>query len=172
MRCTVLDPKLKPFEILALAIRSEIEAANFYIKLQGSVKNKILEQKLKFLIFEERQHRKILERLFSQRFAGRALEIPEKSFLPAPHLCAEGELTVLDLFKEALRAEKMSEEFYKEAQRKSESREIQKILEYLSRVERSHYFLIKSEIDLLSEFPDYYNVEDFHIGHEMVHVGP
>jgi len=166
----VLNAKLKPFEILALAIRSEIEAAELYAKLQESVKNKILEQKLKFLVFEEKQHRRILERLYHQRFGAKTIEIPEKSFLPP--LSLEKDFSVLDLFKEALKAEKMSEEFYKEAQRKAESRESQKMLEYLSRVERSHYFMVKSEIDLLSKFPDYYEVEDFHVGHDMVHIGP
>ena len=47
-----------------------------------------------------------------------------------------------------------------------------KILEYLSRVERSHFFMIRSEIDLLSRFPDYYDVEDFHLGQDLFHVGP
>jgi hypothetical protein len=46
------------------------------------------------------------------------------------------------------------------------------MLEYLSRVERSHYFVIKSEIDLLSQFPDYYDVEDFNIGQDLFHIGP
>jgi len=136
------------------------------------VKNRILEQKLKFLVFEEKEHRRILERLYHQRFGAKALEIPEKSFLPPLAFSLEGEVSVLDLFQEALKAEKMSEEFYKKAQRKAETIESQKMLEYLSRVERSHYFMIKSEIDLLGKFPDYYKVEDFHIGHDMVHVGP
>lgn len=99
-----MDAKLKPFEVLAGAIRSEIEAANFYSKLLDRVKNILLQQKLKFLVLEEKKHKKILE--------------------------------------------------------------------YLSRVERSHYFLIKAEIDLLSRFPDYYDVKDFHLGHDLVHVGP
>ena len=35
-----------------------------------------------------------------------------------------------------------------------------------------YYFMVKSEIDLLEKFPDYYDVEAFHFGHEMVHLGP
>lgn len=31
---------------------------------------------------------------------------------------------------------------------------------------------IRSEIDMLNKFPDYYNVEDFHVGQDMFHVGP
>jgi hypothetical protein len=32
--------------------------------------------------------------------------------------------------------------------------------------------MIKSEIDLLQKFPDYYNVEDFHVAQDLFHVGP
>ncbi len=80
--------------------------------------------------------------------------------------------SVLDLFKAALGAEVVSEDFYREAGKSAEDPASRKILSYLSRVERSHRFMIRSEIDLLSKFPDYYDVEDFHIGHELVHVGP
>lgn len=32
--------------------------------------------------------------------------------------------------------------------------------------------MIQSEIDLLEKFPEYYDVEDFHFGLEMIHLGP
>jgi hypothetical protein len=32
--------------------------------------------------------------------------------------------------------------------------------------------MLKSEIDLLEKFPDYYSVEDFHIAQDLFHVGP
>jgi rubrerythrin len=167
-----LEAKLKPDEVLAVAIRSEIEAANFYSKLLNRVKNILLQQKLKFLIIEEKKHKKILERLYSQRFADVELRVPEKTARPRLPLTLDDRSSILDLFKAALAAEKYSEEFYREARSKAEDPGSKKILEYLSRVERSHYFLIKSEIDLLSRFPDYYDVEDFHLGQDLVHVGP
>jgi len=166
------DPKLKPFEVLAVAIRSEIDAAAFYAGVQGKIKNVILLQKLKFLAFEEQQHRKILERLFAQKFAGQPLEVPDQSLLPPIAASFDEKSSVLDLFKAALGAEVVSEDFYREAGKSAEDPASRKILSYLSRVERSHRFMIRSEIDLLSKFPDYYDVEDFHIGHELVHVGP
>jgi rubrerythrin len=167
-----LDTKLRPSEVLAAAIRSEIEAANFYARLLGRIKNIILQQKLKFLVLEEKKHRRILERLYSQRFPGRELKIPERPVRARPVLTFDEKSTVLDLFKIALAAEKLAEEFYREARNAAEDEGSRKILDYLARVERSHYFLIKSEIDLLARFPDYYDVEDFHLGHDLVHVGP
>lgn len=166
------SPQLQAYEVLAYAVKSEIEAADIYSKLYERVKNSILKQKLEFLIFEEKKHRQILEKLFSQRYPEKELQIPGKSFFPPFKVSLDESLSVLDLFKAAQKAEKASEEFYKEASRKSEDKTSQRILEYLSRVERSHYFMIESEIDLLEKFPDYYNVEEFHLGHDMVHIGP
>jgi rubrerythrin len=101
--------------------------------------------------------------------------LKKKLLISTPGLMIEyldEKASVFDLFKIALEAEKESEDFYNRAQQRAEDKAPKKILEYLSRVERSHYFVIKSEIDLLEFFPDYYNVEEFHFGHEMVHVGP
>lgn len=167
-----LDKKASPHEVLTVAIRSEIEAVNIYSKLHDKVKNDLLRRKLKFLVFEERKHRKILERLYSQRFPEKKIELPESSFLPPVKLKTDSKTSILDIFKAAQNAERMSEDYYKDASREAEDSESRKILDYLSRVERSHYFMIKSEIDLLEKFPDYYEVEDFHFSHDMVHVGP
>lgn len=168
----ILNPKKDPFQVLALAIKSEIEAVNVYSKLHDQVKNELLKKKLKFLVFEEKKHRKILERLSGQRFPARKLVLPERSFLPPVRLTLDSKTSILDIFKAALKAEKMSEDFYTEARDRADNKESRKILEYLSRVERGHYFMIKSEIDMLEKYPDYYDVEDFHIGQDLFHVGP
>ena len=167
-----INLKLSPSEVFGVAIKSEIEATEDYSRLHKKVKNEILRMKLKFLISEEKKHRRILERLFSQRFPEEELKIAEKSFLPPIKVSLAKKFSVLDLFKLALKAEKMSENFYKEAGGQAEDKESKRILGYLVRVERSHYFIIKSEIDMLDRFPDYYKVEDFHLGQDMFHVGP
>lgn len=167
-----INLKLSPSEVFGVAIKSEIEATEAYSRLYAKVKNEILRMKLKFLISEEKKHRRILEKLFSQRFPGEELEIPEKSFLLPIEVTKAKKFSVLDLFKLALKAEKMSENFYREAGKRAGDRESKRVLGYLVRVERSHYFIIKSEIDMLDRFPDYYKVEDFHLGQDMFHVGP
>jgi rubrerythrin len=167
-----LDPKLRPPEVLAVAIRAEIEAADFYDRLLAQVKNILLQQKLTFLVTEEKKHRQILERLHRQRFPGVELRIPDKPARPKATEALDGKASILDLFKLALEAEKLAEQYYKDARGVVADDGSRKMLEYLSRVERSHYFLIKSEIDLLSRFPDYYDVEDFHLGEDLFHVGP
>ena len=159
-------------EVLALAIKSEIETGKAYTKLHDLVKNALLKKKLKFLIFEEKKHREILERLFRQRYPGEKVVLPKKSFVPPIKVRIDSKTSIVDIFKAALKAEKLSEDYYKDMSQKVEEEESRKILEYLSRVERSHFFVIKSELDLLERFPEYYDVEDFHFSHEMVHFGP
>jgi rubrerythrin len=167
-----LNAALKPSEILAIAVKAEIDAASIYIGLQGRVKNEVLLQKLKFLAHEEERHRAILERLFADRFPGQELKVPDRPDLPLKSVPVDEKSSVLDLFKLALQKEKQAEDFYKDSRKTMEDEQSRKILDYLSRVERSHYFMIKSEIDLLEKFPDYYNVEDFHVAQDLFHVGP
>jgi rubrerythrin len=167
-----IDRKLKPWEILSVGIRSEVDAVSFYTRLQGRVKNVILLQKLKFLALEEEHHRKILERLFGQRFSERTVGAPESSLMPPIAASVGAQASVLDLFLAALQAEETAESFYKEAGELTEEEGSQKMLAYLSRVERSHQAMIRSEIDLLEKFPDYYSVEDFHVGEDLFHIGP
>ena len=167
-----LDPGLKPFQIVAAAIRSEIDAAAFYTRLRGRVRNVLLIKKLEFLAYEEESHRKILERLFAERYGGMSLEVPERSPLPPVGAGLGESASVLDLFKAALAAEEVSEKVYLEAGEKSVDAGSRHILTYLGRVERSHAAMVRSEIDLLSRFPEYYDVEVFHIAQDLFHVGP
>ncbi len=167
-----IDPKLEPWQVLGVAIRSEIDAESFYTELQERVKNVILLQKLKFLAMEEAHHRMIIERLADQRFRGKPTDPPSASLLPPIAASLKPDASVPDLFQAALAAEVTAERFYDEAQAKAGDEMSRRMLTYLSRVERSHQAVIKAELELLEKFPDYYSVEDFHIGADLFHVGP
>lgn len=168
----MIDAQLKPQEILAVAIASEVDAATFYTKLQDRVTNEVLLQKLKFLAFEEQKHRQILEKLYGQRFPGQPAVAPEGARLPKLGGLLAENLTVFNLFAAALKAEERSEAFYNDAAKVVADGAGQRILAYLARVERSHQAIIRSEVDLLRRFPDYYKVSDFHLGQDMFHIGP
>lgn len=164
--------KLQPHQVLVVAIHSEIDAAAFYRKLRAKVKNEVLLQKLDFLIFEELKHKKILEKLFSQRFRGRSADAPKKALMPPIRASVGPRPSVFDLFKAALTAEKEAEAFYNKAARSIDDDLSRNLLSYLGRVERSHQAIIRSEIDLLRQFPDSYKIQDFHIGQDLFHIGP
>jgi rubrerythrin len=166
-----MNPKLKPYEVYPVAIRAEMDAARIYRDLQGLVKNEALKQKLDFLAKEEDRHKAILERVFRDHYPERKLVVPAESKRPKKTVTLDDAAAVLDLFKLAMQKEKEAEDYYKDAKAKADDAQSKRILEYLRRVERSHYFMLKSEIDLLEKFPDYYNAEDANLGQDLFHVG-
>lgn len=167
-----IDASSKPSEIMAVAVRAEMDAAAIYNGLRGRVKNEVLLQKLQFLADEEMRHKAILERLFADKFPGETLRVPQADAGPAENVPVDEATSVMDLFKLAMKKEKQAEDYYKESKKSITDARSQKILDYLSRVERSHYFMLKSEIELLEKFPEYFDVEAFHIGQDLFHVGP
>lgn len=167
-----IDKTIAPWQILSVAVRAEIDAAAFYARLQGRVKNALLIQKLKFLALEEEHHKKILERLLAQKYPDKPKEAPESALMPPIGVSLPLDAPVPALFEAALEAEVKAEAYYNEAADKVEEDAGRKILAYLGRVERSHQAMIRSELDLIRQFPDYYDVEDFHIAQDLFHVGP
>jgi rubrerythrin len=162
---------MKAPEIMAVAIRAEMDAADIYNHLRGRVKNEVLVQKLKFLADEEVRHKAILERLFADKFPSRPLSVPAKPARTAKPVPLDETSSVLDLFKLAMAKEKEAEEFYRAAKPAVEDAAGRKVLDYLSRIERSHYFMLKSEIDLLERFPEYFDADEFHVGQDLFHIG-
>jgi rubrerythrin len=145
-----IDKNLAPWQILGVAIRSEIDAAGFYTRLQGRLKNILL----------------------AQKYPDKPKDVPESSLMPPIGVSLPAEPTVPELFEAALKAEEMAEGYYNDAGKRAEDETGRRILAYLGRVERSHQAMIKSELELIRKFPDYYSVEDFHIGQDLFHVGP
>jgi rubrerythrin len=167
-----IDKNLAPWQILGVAILSEIDAAAFYARLQGQVKNILLGQKLKFLALEEGHHKRILERLLAQKYPDKPKDVPVSSLMPPIGVSLPADATVPALFEAALQAEKVAEAYYNDAAKRVDDEAGRRILAYLGRVERSHQAMIDSEIDPIRKFPDYYRVEDFHMAQDLFHIGP
>lgn len=167
-----IDKNLTAWQILGVAIRSEIDAVAFYTQLQGRIKNILLIQKLKFLALEEEHHKKILDHLLAQRYPDKPRDVPVSSLMPPIGISLPPDPTIPALFEAALKAEEIAEAYYNEAGEKVEDETGRRILAYLGRVERSHQAMIRSELELIVKFPDYYNVEDFHVAQDLFHVGP
>lgn len=163
--------KIKPMDVYPLAIRAEIDAAEIYRGLAGLVRNEALKQKLDFLAREEDRHKAILERLFKDHFPGRPLLVPEAGRKPKKSVPVDEAASVLALFQLAMAKEKEAEEYYRAAKAEAEDAQSRRILDYLARTERSHYYMLRSEIDLLTRFPEYYNADDAHEGQDLFHIG-
>ena len=163
---------LTALEVLGVAIKSEIEAAALYARMADQVGNASLVAKLNFLRQEEEKHRAILEDVYARQFPDVELQLPAKSLVPVVDATALEGLTIPELFQLAMKAEQISADFYAQEADRSRDEIGRTVLRYLSNVEHSHYKMLETEFELASRFPDYYNVDEFHLGDEMVHVGP
>lgn len=167
-----IDPSLTSLEVMGLAIKSEVEAGQIYDGLARKVKNRALKEKLLFLRGEEEKHKAMLEEIYAQSFPEVELALPPRSLLPKVDLALSEGTTVPELLDIAMEWEKLSEEFYADFAQRAENVRTRAMLQHLSKMESSHYHLLKAERDFVSQFPDYYNVEEFHFGEGMVHLGP
>ncbi len=141
--------------LIGYAVRAEIDSNKVYLKLSDRVKNPLLKEKFQLLAFEEKKHKEVLENLFAALYKGDELEIPahvDERLLPS--VVIKPSSALVDILHQAMQAEKSAQDFYASlaARVKSDTR---KILEYLSKVEKSHYLMLRSEYALAQQFEDY-----------------
>lgn len=163
---------LTPLEILGVAIKSEIEAANLYRHMASRVVNVDLGERLNFLAGEEEKHRQILEAAYRRQFPEVELALPARSLVPTLQAAIQVGAPVPELFRLAMEAERLSEEFYGELAGRAPEENSRSTLSYLSRMERGHYELLRNELEMIQRFPTYYQVKEFQIGDELIHLGP
>lgn len=142
-------------ELLGFAVRSEMDSNKTYSDLAERVKNPLLKEKFQWLAYEEKKHKEVLEKLFDALFSGEKLVVPEQM---ATELIKHIEVTpssgLVDILYQAMESEKSAEDFYARlASRVDEPQS--KILKYLSKVEHSHYMMLRSEYTLAQDFEDY-----------------
>lgn len=168
----VYDEGLTALEVLGIAIKSEIEAAQLYARMAAQVRNTSLASKLAFLRQEEEKHREMLESLYTRRFPDIELQLPVRSPVPQIQSTDLDDMTVPELFQLAMQAEQTAADFYSREADRSNDHAGRTMLRYLSNVERGHYHLLHTEYELVSRFPSYYDADEFHFGDEMMHIGP
>jgi rubrerythrin len=142
-------------ELLSYAIRSEIDSNKAYSDLADRVSNPLLKEKFHWLAFEENKHKQILTQLHGALFTGQTIQIPDQ---PSEELLKRIEVkpssSLLDILYQAMDSEKSAEEFYARLAERMEQAQ-KKLLLYLSKVEHSHYMMLKSEYDAVQDFEDY-----------------
>ena len=142
-------------ELLEFAIRAEIDSNKVYSNLAQRYSNLLLKEKFEWLAFEENKHRITLEKLFKALLPDEKLEIPDKhSEELFKRIVITPTSTLVDLIYQAMEAEKKAEDFYTRLATRVSSPH-RKILEYLSRVEHSHFTMLSGEYVLAQEFEDY-----------------
>lgn len=141
--------------LLGMAVRAEIDSNKIYSDLVNKVLNPLLKEKFTLLAFEESKHKTVLEKLFAGLFPGEEIQIPEKTdeaLLPSVLMSPSSSL--VDILYQAMGAEEAAGNFYLSLSAKVQKPK-KEILEYLARVEKSHYQMLQSEYLLAQEFEDY-----------------
>jgi rubrerythrin len=142
-------------KLLGYALRAEIDANRIYARMADRVKNTLLKEKFLLLAFEERKHRDIILRLFTSMWGAEKPEIPkavDPRLLPAVTLRPTSDL--VDVLSQAMQAEKSAREFYAALAKKVQAPNKPMVM-YLSKVENSHYLMLRSEYILALQFEDY-----------------
>ncbi len=155
-------------DIILAALKSEIEARDFYKNVAERINNFLLRDRILFLSKEEEKHRMIFEKIYSEKFPKKELILPEKSPVPLPELEIEDERApISDIFWDAMQAEKHAHDFYVSFADyfPSKSKERQMLL-YIASMEMGHYQLLHLERENALKF------EDFDIVFSLIHMGP
>ncbi len=142
-------------KLFGYAVRAEIDSNKIYKRLSQRVKNPLLKEKFLILAFEEKKHKEVLEQLFASLYKGDKLQVPEvvdQRLLPTVHIKASTSL--VEILYQAMGAEKSAQDFYASLAVRVRPPK-KKILEYLSKVEKSHYLMLRSEYTLAQQFEDY-----------------
>ncbi len=145
-------------ELIALGIKSEIEAERVYRTTAERVKNPFLKNRLNALAVEESRHRDILENLFKKLFPNKDLVLPENpEFLPEfPEIKIFQEIStttdIRNVLENAMKAEKSAEEYYRTIADMVDDEYLKKMMLYMARIEEGHYKILKNEYDDMSEF--------------------
>jgi rubrerythrin len=142
-------------DLLGYAIRSEIDSNKAYTNLSDRVSNPLLKEKFRWLAFEEDKHKVMLMNLHSALFLNQTIQIPEKSSEELfKSIDVAPSTALVDILLQAMEAEKFAEDFYARlAERVANSQK--RLLQYLSKVEHSHYVMLKTEYDAVQDFADY-----------------
>ncbi len=155
-------------DLLLVAIKSEIEAGEFYRNLSDGVKNYMLKDRLRFLSHEEEKHRIFFETLFKKEFPNGEMVFSQKSPVPLPELKITGENVPLsEILWKGMQAEKAAYDFYNGlASRFKNNQEVEKALSYIASMEMGHYKLLEVEKENAKNF------EDVDFEWPMMHIGP
>jgi rubrerythrin len=165
------EQDLTTLEVLSVAIKSEIEAIKLYMRMKELTKNPDLSGKLDFLIEQEKRHQALLTEAYKKRFPEVDLKLPPTSLVPLIGEVLAGEATLKVLFDAAMKAEKMSEEFYSDLAGKTRDSNSKSMLEYLASMEQTHYSILETEYRQL-EMGAEYNSDDFLRGERLMNLGP
>lgn len=156
----MIDPELSSLEIIGIAVRAERESFNLYSDLANRIANPAARAELARLADEETQHEKWLSEYYMSMTRSRDIPpVPDvhiKMFGPRP----DAQMDVMQIIDLAIGKERLSEEVYAEAERRSTDASGRRLLGELVEFERSHARKLAALIDHARRNPAW--IEDPH----------
>lgn len=156
-------------EILGLAVRKEIEAADFYEKLVERIQNPLVKARIGSLAREEKNHEKMLRTLYSHQSGEEHPPIPPSRPEVKKSIENIGDLDAKEAVKLAIEREREAEEMYTIAAQKNSDGSANFILLYLSEMEKGHRLALEVELDRLDKDTEWFEKD---LGADIQLVGP
>ncbi len=135
-------------ELLGVAVRAEIEAAEIYRNLLDRDLPEKTREKVESLVSQEENHEEEFWSIIEDFYPQDKISLPESSGLSNPVEIDEG-VTLEKLFQTAMTSEKESEKFYQNLMERFEEKEVRRTLGFLAASEREHYEILKEELQKL-----------------------
>ena len=158
---------LTVIEILGIAIKKEIDAAQFYKKVGEHIPNPIVRSRFHSLAKDERVHRALLQTEF-KRLTGEAKAPPlPKMDFPKEEKYDFRHFSIEEALQFAIRAEREAQRLYTEAANSSTDPRGRRLLDYLVEFEKGHERQLRAEIDFYKKSPLWFEETE-----ELIHVGP
>ena len=138
-------------EILGIAVKKEIEAAEFYDGLASRIANPIIKDRFLQLAKDERKHHALL---------------PKADPVSRAEFNVQS-ATIEEALLYAIQTERAAQKLYGVAAKASTDPRGQQMLEYLVEFEKAHEHQLKTELEFYRKSPLWFDeTEDF------IHVGP
>lgn len=131
-------------EALSLAIYNEQFAFDFYTKLADTIKNPSGKEKFKFLASDEKRHRELLEKYYTQVTGGQKFPF-DPAKVKKIQVEVKDSTTAYEALDIGIRAEKEAYEFYTKNAKSSKDREAKKMFLMLAGEEDKHYNILMAE---------------------------
>ncbi len=165
------NPDLSVPEILAIAIKAEINAQAIYKLLAERITNQLVKEKFLHLAEEEKKHQQILAGKYEEVTEGEKPVIPQTGRSEAEGSLLQDYSHEAGL-KIAIQAEENATNFYLNAAKKSRDINGRFMFEYLVNFERGHKIILEDELRALETNPHWFDVEGNPWSEETIHVGP
>ncbi len=154
----MLTADLTALEVLGVAVRREMDAAQAYHELAGRCAGSLASDRFLLLEQEARRHELLLRRQYAELASGAELRPPRTSMAPAPEASqADAMPGIRGAVRCAADAEARAREFYLDAAALAEDPTARTMLRFLADVHARRHMELEAEYDLVVRYPHAYD---------------